>query len=412
MNFTDLLRALRHVFLSHRLRAVLTLLGVMIGAGSVVMLAGLLRSGKESLSSLNHGVSNPDLIQVFRDDAPAKDRYKTSHHLNQRDADVLADSRALGAVAVDGSIDKSTFGYVGSKKKRIGLWGTLPKAKALYRLSLAKGRFLDDEDLRSGARVCVVGKEVWDELFGEDTPLGNARIRAEGVTWNIVGVLVHKPTMGKGNGTWTWNRRVMVPKTTWDAVFSPAHDVSRLFIQLPTVEGMAQQLASARPLIRDTLLRLHGGVKNFDAEEPEGAKQEEIILMVIEMLLFGTGLLSLFVGGVNIMNIMLVTVSERTREIGIRRALGATRKWIVIQFLSEAAAIAFVGGLLGVLGGLAILGVVSLVLSAAFGSWSFYAEGWAIALGMGLATLTGVVFGLMPALRASKLEPVDALRIS
>jgi putative ABC transport system permease protein len=137
---------------------------------------------------------------------------------------------------------------------------------------------------------------------------------------------------------------------------------------------------------------------------------DRLILPIIEMLLLGTGLLSLFVGGINIMNIMLVTVTERTREIGVRRAVGAPPSAILIQFLLEASFIALVGGVIGVLGGVAMTGAASLALARLLGAWKMHVEPWSIALGLSLSLAVGVAFGLVPALRAARLDPVEALR--
>src|SRR5262249_52285178 len=135
-----------------------------------------------------------------------------------------------------------------------------------------------------------------------------------------------------------------------------------------------------------------------------------LIFSIIKMLLLATGLLSLFVGGINIMNIMLVTVTERTREIGVRRAVGATPGAILGQFLLEASFIALTGGVIGVLGGMMFSWLIAVVLTQAIGQWNLHIEPWSIALGLGLSLFTGIAFGMMPAIRASRLDPVEALR--
>src|SRR5262249_18998884 len=136
----------------------------------------------------------------------------------------------------------------------------------------------------------------------------------------------------------------------------------------------------------------------------------ELILGIIRMLLLATAVLSLVVGGINIMNIMLVSVTERTREIGVRRALGASRRTILVPFLSESALVAALGGLVGVVSGLAVNRVASWGLSVWLGEWKFHIIGWSIAAGIAAAAFTGLVFGLYPAWRAARLDPAEALR--
>jgi putative ABC transport system permease protein len=202
-----------------------------------------------------------------------------------------------------------------------------------------------------------------------------------------------------------------VPHTTFDAMFSPKHDAGRVFVRLGAQGALAQRVRAIESVVRGTLLRRHLGVENFKIEGEDGeANQERLILTIIKMLLLGTGLLSLFVGGINIMNIMLVTVTERTREIGVRRAVGATPGAILMQFLLEAAFIATTGGVIGVLGGMFLSWLSALALSSALGEWKLHIETWSIVLGLGLSLLTGIVFGLFPAWRAARLDPVEALR--
>ncbi len=168
---------------------------------------------------------------------------------------------------------------------------------------------------------------------------------------------------------------------------------------------------AVRGTLRAVLSERHAGAKNFELDDREGARQEQLILMVIELLLVGTGVLALFVGGINVMNVMLVRVTERTREIGLRRALGATRGSILALFLAESVLLAAVGGLCGVALGSAFTWLGALGLAQVFGSFPLRVPALSLALGAGLSLLTGIVFGVLPAWRAARLDPVAALRI-
>jgi putative ABC transport system permease protein len=408
MRLGDMLRTLRFVAVN-RTRAALTLLGIIIGSSAIVILASLLRGGEEALISTSQQAVDADLVRVRREDPPLDQRDKTQRDLSRTDAQDLAKSQALDGVTVGSENEHPTRATHMGKKKRVSLISAAPSGLALYRLSLEKGRFFADEDLAERRRVCVVGQEIWTELLERRSSLTDLQITIENQIWTVVGVLKNKPILGATTDTNIWNRRVLVPETTYDALFSPAHDASRIYVRRHHGPVMTP-MDTLRGVIDATLLRRHFGVRNFKVLKDQTKGQEQLILGVVKVLLFSAGLIALMVGGINIMNIMLVTVSERTREIGLRRAVGATPRLILIQFLIESGTMALVGGLLGVALGALLSWLGSLALRAAIGAWAFHLEVWSIALGLGLSLITGVVFGLYPAWRAARLAPVDALR--
>jgi putative ABC transport system permease protein len=162
--------------------------------------------------------------------------------------------------------------------------------------------------------------------------------------------------------------------------------------------------------VQRVLLSRHLGVTNFELEKDESGGKEKLILTVIQVLLLGTGVLAVLASGINIMNVMLVTVSERTREIGLRRALGASQRSILGQFLIEATALSVVGALAGIIAGVAMAWATAVLARNAIGSWDFAIPSWSLLLGLALALLTGLGFGLLPAWRAANVAPIDALR--
>ena len=410
MSLSELFRSFSRTFVHQKARVLLTLLGIVIGAGSVVMLAGILRSTKEAMVAHNQGVREMDTLRFYAATPPRHQREQTTRPLSRRDGEEVSRLAALDGVEVTAESQKIAFAHFGAKRKRVRLIGVSPSALEMYKLAVEKGRFVDEEDLRSGRRVAVLGHEVYTELFGDSDRTLGAQLEAAGETWTVVGILEHKVYNGYGNGTWMWDRRIVVPRTSFDASYSPAHKVQSLFIKLPLAFSTPRQMETAAQLSQALILRLHLGVKNFKLDRREGEKQEQSIMDIVQILLVATVMMSMFVGGINIMNIMLVTVTERTREIGIRRALGADRWSIIVQFLFESAAISSIGGLIGIVGGVTFNWLLGLVLGPLFGNWTFYLEFWAIAMSMALAVLTGIVFGLFPAIRASRLNPVDALR--
>ena len=410
MSVFELFRSFTRTFARQRIRALLTLLGIVIGTGSVVMLTGLLKSAEEAMLRLSQSVNETDTIRFVTDEPPSDQRDRTTRPLSRRDGSAVEQLAMLDGVQMTPESRLITQARFEGREKRVRLMGVDQRALDMYRLELLKGRFIDEQDLAGGRRVAVVGYEVYTELFKKSKNTLGAQLHVDKESWTIVGVLAHKPYSGHGTGTWMWDRRVIAPRTAFDASYSPAHKVHSIFLKLPQDRSSSAFVKAAGILAESLILRLHLGVKNFKLDERQGAKQERSIIAVIQILLVATVMMSLLVGGINIMNIMLVTVTERTREIGIRRAVGASQRAIMLQFLFESAAVSSVGGLLGISGGIVMNWLVGLGLASMFGRWTFHLEPWAIAMSMGLAVTTGVVFGLFPAMRAARLDPVEALR--
>lgn len=420
MRLLDILRSAR-VLSEGRTRAALTLLGIIIGTSSIVLLASLLRGGEEALLRASQQAAEADLLQVRRDAVSIKDRRRTRRELSRDDARALASSPALGGASTLSESVRSAEAQVNDRKKRISLVSAAPGALAFYRLEIALGRFIDDADLIERRRVCVVGQEVWRKLFDgraaldppprpDGAPAPPPRLTAAGHSWTVIGVLADRPILGSTDSTNIWNRKVLIPETTYDALLSPSHDVDRLYVRRDPAASIRTPLAALRSVVEATLRRRHLGVTNFKIGEDEDSAQEKLILDVVKLLLMSTGLIALVVGGINIMNIMLVTVTERTREIGIRRAVGASPRAILAQFLIEATSVSLLGGLVGVLVGLGVAWLAAAALTQALGRWDFHVEAWSITLGLGLSAATGILFGFYPAWRAAHLDPVEALR--
>lgn len=402
MRLGDRVRLLGGAF-AHRVRASLTVLGVVIGTASIVLLASLLHGGEHTLVATNQSVSDDDVVRISRDDAPAAQHDRTTRPLSRADGDALARDLTLGGAQVAAESSFDAWARFDGRKKRVAVVSTSPATMSLYRLRVATGRALDADDRAQGRRVCVIGHEVLDDLFHGASTSGQ-RLEIDGELFTIIGVLEEKPMVGSTTSTYRWDRKVMIPSVTYDVLYAPSHEVRRIFVR---PSGPA---ARARPSILRVLLSTHLGVKNFDVEKPDQRGTEQLIMIVIQILVLGSGALAVLASGINIMNVMLVTVSERTREIGLRRALGATPRSILVQFVLEATALSVAGAIVGSVFGSALSFAVATWARSALGAWELALPAWSFALGIGLSVVTGVAFGLLPAWRASRIAPIDALR--
>lgn len=402
MRIADVARSSLGAF-AHRLRAALTMLGVVIGTSSIVLLASLLHGGERFLVAANQDVSDDDVVQVRVDEPPAADRERTTRPLSRADAEELARAASLAGARVAPESSFDAWARHAGRRKRVAMVSAGPSTLALYRLVLARGRGLDEDDRVSGRRVCVIGHEVHEELL-RGAPLADLRLAIDGELFSVVGVLAKKTMLGSTDSTYLWDRKVLIPETTYDALYAPSHDVTRIYVRRPGPR------APMRLAVHRVVKQRHLGITNFSLAKDASGGTEELVLTIIRVLLLGTGVLALLASGINIMNVMLVTVTERTREIGLRRAVGATQRSILVQFLLEAGALALLGAMVGVVVGIGISWATALLARSAIGSWELAVPPWSIVLGVGLALLTGLGFGVLPAWRASRILPIVALR--
>jgi putative ABC transport system permease protein len=268
---------------------------------------------------------------------------------------------------------------------------------------VATGRFLQPSDLAERARVCVLGDTIAEDLFGKrKTPLGEL-VRIGGERYRVVGRMVEKRMFGDD-----WGRNIVIPSTTLQARITGRKRLDMLFVHARSLEETPFAVAEVKSILR----RYHKYGKEFEVRDiGEELQQVEVVFLILKAVVGGIAGISLLVGGIGVMNIMLVSVTERTREIGIRKAIGAQPGHILTQFLVESVALSVFGGLLGLLFGLSLgKGCAFLISKISGGEFLSVVSVNAVVLAVTFSAAVGIFFGVYPALRAARLNPVEALR--
>ena len=399
------LRAALTAIRAHALRSILTTLGIIIGVASVIAVVAVIQGFGVFVGNMFQGLGANSIIiypnqtreqrlagQIAR--LGESDLYAVQHNVSGigNISPILYVSRFGGGVSWHGTSTNSEI---------VGTTKSYAKAR---NASPALGRFIVPTDNLQHRRVCVIGRTVVDKLDLPANPLGKY-IKASGEWCRVVGVLKKRGNIF-GNDL---DNIVIMPYATARSILGSSTPPN-LVIQLTVNNVKHTQATVAR--IRYVIARnhlLHGlPESNFKVQTAKQALQSfTSILSTVTFIMGGIVAISLLVGGIGIANIMLVSVTERTREIGILKALGARRRDILLQFLIEAVVLSFMGGLIGIILGW-LLGLLAVTLIP--GLTAAHVPGWAIALAFGVAGGTGIIFGILPAAKAANLDPIDALR--
>jgi len=388
---------------ANKMRSVLTTLGIVIGIVTVTLMGtaieGLNRAFLKSISSLG-----ADVFYVQRYNwinASYEDWLKGQKRRRIRvaESEALAGQLTLAAAVAPTADLNLPVKYKNRSASSVTVIGTTEEYLRTSGVGVSQGRFLSAADAAGGRPVCVIGTEVATNLFRLEPPLGN-KIKVSGQSFEVVGVLEKQGTF---LGLISLDNRVIIPLKQLIAAFWNNPDIE---VQVKAAELV--QLDEAREELRQVMRR----VRRLEPNQPDDFainQQDQFVNMFDKVAgtiagvgLFITGL-SLFVGGIGIMNIMFVSVAERTREIGIRKAIGARRRTILLQFLTEAACICLLGGLIG----LSIAWPVTLVMKRFLPATM---SPGIVGIALLVSLVTGVVSGFLPAWRAARMDPVDALR--
>ena len=388
---------------SNKLRTFLTLLGIIIGVGAVIAMVSLGFGVKESIKD-NISKLGSNLLMVSAGGRTATGaRLAAGEGARLTFDDMLAIEKQVDGIAgISASVNTSYQLVAGNQNWTSRVEGTTPSNFAIQNYELEDGRLFTERDMNSRARVAVIGKTVADNLFPGDNPVGQI-MRVKKAPFQVIGVLKPKGSSGMGQDQ---DYTVIIPLTTAQNRMMGITHVQRITVQAENENVINDVQAEV-----EQVLRTRHKIKDGDYDDFTISNMAAIMDTMMEtansitLLLGCIAAISLLVGGIGIMNIMLVSVTERTREIGIRKALGATYNNILLQFLIEAMVIGVVGGFLGV-----VIGVIASYGISSFAGWNTVISWWAIVVAVVFSVGIGLFFGIYPARKAALLDPIDALR--
>jgi putative ABC transport system permease protein len=395
---------------TNKLRAFLTMLGIIIGVAAVISLVSVGRGVERFVAAEFQGLGNNLLFVMPGQIAPDQRPRRGGLGLTNDDVAAIADPlRVPDVLAVVPEYGRSTTISRGRYEKRAAVTGTTANFPDVRNFRPVEGSFFNEQDVATGTRVAVLGQTVYKELFPDgESPLG-ATIRINNVNFRVIGLLEEKG----GSGFNDQDNVVLVPLSAAQLRLFPARRTDgKLRVDMIYAQVLDESRQEAAMGQIQLALREEHGLSFTDEDDFTVLSQEELVSAfgqvtgVLTLFLGVIAGISLLVGGIGIMNIMLVSVTERTREIGLRKAVGAKRRDILGQFLVEAMLLALVGGLLGLL-----LGVGGAQTISAFSDSLQPTVDWTAVFGAILLSATiGLIFGVYPAVRAASLNPIEALR--
>ncbi len=398
MPLLELVAAALEAIRANKVRAFLTMLGVIIGVLSVILLVALGEGAKGYLADTFAGMG-VNLLQIVpgkRETQGMAAPMASTHKLTREDAQAIA-RRAYTVESVVGVVVGGGPLRYGNRMRDTFIIGCGPRMLDIHEMKVETGANFTEEDEDGHRRYVVLGKTVVDELFGNENPLGK-KMKVSDSEFRVVGVLARKgTTLG-----FDMDDMVIIPDTTALDLFG--------LDALTRLDVRARDKADVQPAVADVsevLKSRHGGTVDFTViSQDDMMATFNGIMATMTAVLLAIASIGLLVGGIGIANIMLVSVRERTREIGVRRAVGAKRRDILAQFLVESVVISMLGGLLGLALGALIIWAAALAVPGL----PIRLSAWIVAVAMAFSAGVGVAAGVEPARRAAKLPPVDALR--
>ena len=403
MNILRTIRIALRALSRNKMRSFLTALGIIIGVGAVIATVSIGEGAKREVEKRFEDMGTNLLYvrpgsQSFRGRSYGGGSVQT---LTEDDAQVILE-KCDAVQYVSPSVSGRAQVVYGNKNWNTSIYGVGDKYPEIRNWEIEEGIFFDENQVRSGQKICVLGSEVNQNLFEGADPIGQV-IRIQKIPFRVIGTL---KAVGESGGFWNRDDMILVPYTTAMRRLLGTTRISS--IDVSAVSGSRTEEAMRQ--IEDVLRIQHkiapGAEDDFNvrnmADIAESAAESRDALKI---LLGGIASVSLLVGGIGIMNIMLVSVTERIREIGIRMSVGAREKDILFQFLAEAIVLSIFGGVLGV-----GAGIVGSTMISKFADWETLVSMWSIILAFCFSGVVGIFFGFYPARKASKLDPIEALR--
>jgi putative ABC transport system permease protein len=391
----------------NKLRSGLTVLGIVIGVAAVIAMLAIGRGAEASITGSISGIGT-NLLFVFRGDPG--DNIRNPKPLTTEDANALRDQFAAPSIAaVAPALQGDSIVSYGGEQTAPQLFGVTPEYFQVRNLNVTEGELITEEHMLGRSSVVLLGPEVATNLFGHSDGVTGETVRIEGQPFRVIGVLE-----SKGGGAFgSEDNQVLVPFTTAQTRLirrNTSNRVDIIFVQAVSGEVVTQATEEIEQILR-TRHRTPVGEDDFTIfSQQDLLTTFQSITGILTTFLGGIAGISLLVGGIGIMNIMLVSVTERTREIGLRKALGARRRDILIQFLTESSLLSLIGGIIGIMFGWLISFAVGRIAAASGTAFTPLVGVDAVALATIFSAIVGLFFGIYPANRAAGLEPVEALR--